>query len=250
MSRSKGLCRQEAADHGDSHGRRARRVCPPCRNPAGNHRGLGAAAVAEAAHIHTRSGRIVAARRRRAKPWALSRGNLRSGCISCIFFCSVPAAANMPWRGRSRPRRWSRNSGARRAMPASPAKPNAWRSTSSNHAAVIEFCKRHAVDLVVVGPETPLAAGIVDDLAAAGIKAFGPSKLAARLEGSKGFTKALCTEFGIPTGAYGRFSDAAAALAYVRASRRADRGQGRRAGGGQGRGGRSRPCAKPRTPST
>ena len=69
---------------------------------------------------------------------------------------------------------------------------------------------------MVVGPETPLAAGIVDDLADAGIKAFGPSKLAARLEGSKGFTKALCTEFGIPTGAYGRFGNAEHALAYVR----------------------------------
>jgi phosphoribosylamine---glycine ligase len=87
----------------------------------------------------------------------------------------------------------------------------------SDHAAVIEFCKRKAVDLVVVGPETPLAAGIVDDLTTHGIKAFGPSKLAARLEGSKGFTKALCTEFGIPTGAYGRFNNADAALAYARA---------------------------------
>ena len=86
----------------------------------------------------------------------------------------------------------------------------------ANHAAVIEFCKRNAVDLVVVGPETPLAAGIVDDLAQAGIKAFGPGKQAAQLEGSKGFTKALCTEFGIPTGAYGRFTTADDALAYVR----------------------------------
>ena len=87
----------------------------------------------------------------------------------------------------------------------------------SDHAAVIAFCQRNAVDLVVVGPETPLAAGIVDDLTAHGIKAFGPSKLAARLEGSKGFTKALCSEFGIPTGAYGRFNNADAALAYVHA---------------------------------
>jgi phosphoribosylamine--glycine ligase len=87
----------------------------------------------------------------------------------------------------------------------------------SDHAAVIAFCQRNAVDLVVVGPETPLAAGIVDDLTANGIKAFGPSKLAARLEGSKGFTKALCSEFGIPTGAYGRFNNADAALAYVHA---------------------------------
>jgi phosphoribosylamine---glycine ligase len=87
----------------------------------------------------------------------------------------------------------------------------------ADHAAVIDFCKRSAVDLVVVGPETPLAAGIVDDLASAGIKAFGSSKQAAQLEASKGFTKALCSEFGIPTGAYGRFTNADEALAYVRA---------------------------------
>ena len=87
----------------------------------------------------------------------------------------------------------------------------------ADHAAVIDFCRRNAVDLVVVGPETPLAAGIVDDLTGAGIKAFGPGKQAAQLEGSKGFTKELCTEFGIPTGAYGRFANAAEAVAYVRA---------------------------------
>jgi phosphoribosylamine---glycine ligase len=87
----------------------------------------------------------------------------------------------------------------------------------ADHAAVIGFCRRNAVDLVVVGPETPLAAGIVDDLTAAGIKAFGPSKLAAQLEGSKGFTKDLCSEFDIPTGAYRRFGNANDALAYVRA---------------------------------
>jgi phosphoribosylamine--glycine ligase len=86
----------------------------------------------------------------------------------------------------------------------------------ADHGAVIEFCKRERIDLVVVGPETPLAAGIVDDLAGAGIKAFGPTRQASQLEGSKGFTKALCTEFGIPTGAYGRFSNADEALAYVR----------------------------------
>ncbi|OCK62206.1 phosphoribosylamine--glycine ligase [Bradyrhizobium sp. LMTR 3] len=87
----------------------------------------------------------------------------------------------------------------------------------ANHGAVIDFCKTNAVDLVVVGPETPLAAGIVDDLAKAGIKAFGPSKQAAQLEGSKGFTKDLCREFDIPTGAYNRFTTADDALAYVRA---------------------------------
>jgi phosphoribosylamine---glycine ligase len=72
------------------------------------------------------------------------------------------------------------------------------------------------VDFVVVGPETPLVAGIVDDLASAGIKAFGPGKQAAQLEGSKGFTKELCSEFNIPTGAYRQFSNANDALAYVR----------------------------------
>ena len=88
---------------------------------------------------------------------------------------------------------------------------------AANHPAVIAFCKSNAVDLVVVGPETPLVAGIVDDLAVAGIKAFGPNRLAAQLEGSKGFTKDLCSEFNIPTGAYRRFDNADDALAYVRA---------------------------------
>jgi phosphoribosylamine---glycine ligase len=87
----------------------------------------------------------------------------------------------------------------------------------ANHRAVIDFCRANAVELVVVGPETPLAAGIVDDLASAGIKAFGPSKQAARLEGSKGFTKDLCAEFDIPTGAYRRFDNQSDALSYVRA---------------------------------
>ena len=87
----------------------------------------------------------------------------------------------------------------------------------ADHPAVIDFCRRNAVDLVVVGPETPLAAGIVDDLSAVGLKAFGPSKQAAQLEGSKGFTKDLCSEFDIPTGAYRRFGNADEALAYVRA---------------------------------
>src|SRR5580698_7009957 len=86
----------------------------------------------------------------------------------------------------------------------------------TGHAAVIAFCHANRIDLVVVGPEAPLCAGIVDDLAVAGIKAFGPGKVAAQLEGSKGFTKALCTEFNIPTGAYGRFSNASDALVYVR----------------------------------
>ncbi|WP_430513206.1 phosphoribosylamine--glycine ligase [Pannonibacter phragmitetus] len=86
----------------------------------------------------------------------------------------------------------------------------------ADHAAVIAFCQEKAIDFVVVGPEGPLVEGIVDDLAAAGIKAFGPSKAAAQLEGSKGFTKDLCAEANIPTAAYGRFADKDKALAYLR----------------------------------
>jgi phosphoribosylamine--glycine ligase len=86
---------------------------------------------------------------------------------------------------------------------------------AADHAAVIRFCRERRIGLVVIGPEAPLVAGLADDLAVAGIKAFGPTKAAAQLEGSKGFTKDLCTEFGIPTAAYGRFRDKASALAYL-----------------------------------
>jgi phosphoribosylamine--glycine ligase len=87
----------------------------------------------------------------------------------------------------------------------------------TDHAAVIALCKKLAVDFVVVGPDNPLVAGIVDDIEAAGFRTFGPNKTAARLEGSKGFTKDLCRKYGIPTAAYERFTAAAAAKAYVRA---------------------------------
>jgi phosphoribosylamine--glycine ligase len=86
----------------------------------------------------------------------------------------------------------------------------------ADHAAVIAFCKANAIDLVVVGPEAPLVAGLVDDLEAAGVKAFGPTKAAAQLEGSKGFTKDLCRANGIPTAAYERFTAAGPAKDYVR----------------------------------
>ena len=87
----------------------------------------------------------------------------------------------------------------------------------TDHAAVAGFCRDRRIDLVVVGPEAPLCAGIVDDLESAGVKAFGPSRAAARLEGSKGFTKDLCRANQIPTAAYERFADAKAAKAYIRA---------------------------------
>jgi len=84
-----------------------------------------------------------------------------------------------------------------------------------NHDAVARFCKEKQIGLVVIGPEAPLVAGLTDDLEAQGIKVFGPSKAAARLEGSKGFTKDLCARADILTAAYARFSDARAAKAYV-----------------------------------
>ncbi|WP_340160180.1 phosphoribosylamine--glycine ligase [uncultured Hoeflea sp.] len=87
----------------------------------------------------------------------------------------------------------------------------------SDHDAVISFCKDGAIDLVVVGPEAPLVAGLADALKAAGIAVFGPSAAAAQLEGSKGFTKDLCARENIPTGAYERFNNAPKAKAYARA---------------------------------
>jgi len=87
----------------------------------------------------------------------------------------------------------------------------------ADHDAVICFCKEKDIALVVIGPEVPLVAGLADDLEARGIKVFGPSRAAAELEGSKGFTKDLCAEYGIPTASYRRFADAAAAKAYLAA---------------------------------
>src|SRR5258708_19738578 len=87
---------------------------------------------------------------------------------------------------------------------------------NGDHQAVVAFCKARAIDFVIVGPEIPLVAGIVDDLEAAGIKAFGPSRAAARLEGSKGFTKDLCRANNIPTPPYGRFTPPPPPNAYAR----------------------------------
>jgi phosphoribosylamine--glycine ligase len=86
---------------------------------------------------------------------------------------------------------------------------------ASDHAAVLSFCRGKAIDLVVIGPEAPLVAGLADTLRATGVRVFGPSAAAARLEGSKGFTKDLCARYGIPTAAYGRFGNAEDARAYV-----------------------------------
>jgi phosphoribosylamine--glycine ligase len=82
--------------------------------------------------------------------------------------------------------------------------------------ALVAFAQREKVDLVVPGPEAPLVAGIADAMEAAGIPSCGPSAAAARLEGSKSFTKEVCDAAGIPTAAWERFDDAAAAREFVR----------------------------------
>ncbi len=85
-----------------------------------------------------------------------------------------------------------------------------------NHQAVIEFARTNAIGFVIIGPEAPLVNGLADALKDSGIKAFGPSAKAAQLEGSKGFTKDLCSAHNIPTAAYGRFTEAGAAKTFLR----------------------------------
>jgi phosphoribosylamine---glycine ligase len=85
----------------------------------------------------------------------------------------------------------------------------------TKHGDVIGFCQKYYINFVVVGPEAPLVAGLVDDLNAVGIKVFGPRKYPAQLEGSKGFTKDICRAYDIPTADYERFDDEASALAYL-----------------------------------
>ncbi|KAG0555806.1 hypothetical protein KC19_11G004600 [Ceratodon purpureus] len=85
----------------------------------------------------------------------------------------------------------------------------------SDSAAVIAFCRTRGVGLVVVGPEAPLVAGLVDDLADVGIPAFGPSAAAAALEGSKDFMKRLCDKYGIPTAKYQSFTEPEEAKKYI-----------------------------------
>ncbi|KAE9446817.1 hypothetical protein C3L33_21272, partial [Rhododendron williamsianum] len=84
-------------------------------------------------------------------------------------------------------------------------------------SAVISFCQKWGVGLVVVGPEAPLVAGLANDLVKAGIPTFGPSSEAAALEGSKTFMKNLCDKYGIPTAKYQTFTDPSAAKKYIKA---------------------------------
>ncbi|MBA4324400.1 MAG: phosphoribosylamine--glycine ligase [Rhodobacter sp.] len=83
--------------------------------------------------------------------------------------------------------------------------------------AVVNFCDENAIDFVIVGPEAPLAAGVADACRAAGLLTFGPSAAAAKLEASKAFTKEICDACAAPTAAWARFTDAAAARAYIAA---------------------------------
>lgn len=83
-------------------------------------------------------------------------------------------------------------------------------------SGLAKFAVNKSIDLVIVGPEVPLVLGLVDELDSRGIRAFGPTKAAARLEGSKAFMKDLCKKYDIPTAAYGRFTDTDKALAFIR----------------------------------
>lgn len=85
-----------------------------------------------------------------------------------------------------------------------------------DHPRILAFCRENSINLVVVGPEAPLVAGLTDVLTGVGISVFGPSAAAAQLEGSKGFTKDLCAKYNIPTADYQRFNNAPKAKNYVR----------------------------------
>jgi phosphoribosylamine--glycine ligase len=84
-----------------------------------------------------------------------------------------------------------------------------------DHRAVLDFCTRHSIELVVIGPEAPLVDGLADNLRTMGFCVFGPNKIPAQLEGSKGFTKELCARVGIPTARFARASDRLAAEAAL-----------------------------------
>ncbi len=86
---------------------------------------------------------------------------------------------------------------------------------AADHAATIAFCEARRIGLIVIGPEAPLVDGLADSLRGAGFAVFGPSRAAAQLEGSKGFTKDLCARAGIPTGGYDRVTSEAEGMAAI-----------------------------------
>lgn len=84
-----------------------------------------------------------------------------------------------------------------------------------NFDGILAFCAERDIGFVIIGPEAPLVGGLAEKLEAAGIAAFGPSTVAAKLEGSKGFMKDLCTATGVPTAAYGRFTSFGTAERFI-----------------------------------
>lgn len=102
------------------------------------------------------------------------------------------------------------------AIPGNPGMAESPDISIEDNAAIVDFAKGAKIDLVVVGPEVPLMNGLVDDLTAAGIRAFGPTAAAAQIEGSKSFAKNLMKKYGIPTARYEVFTAAEPARAYIR----------------------------------
>ena len=102
------------------------------------------------------------------------------------------------------------------AIPGNPGMGASAAIALEDHAAILRFVKEHEIGLVVVGPEVPLMNGLVDELEAAGIRAFGPRANAAEIEGSKSFAKDLMKKYGIPTARYEVFTAAEPARAYIR----------------------------------
>ena len=102
------------------------------------------------------------------------------------------------------------------AIPGNPGMGTSAAIALDDHAAILRFVKEHEIGLVVVGPEVPLMNGLVDELEAAGIRAFGPRATAAEIEGSKSFAKDLMKKYGIPTARYEVFTAAEPARAYIR----------------------------------
>lgn len=98
--------------------------------------------------------------------------------------------------------------------------PNRWAISVDDAKAIADRAAQERIDLVVVGPEAPLVAGLADELARRGIPTFGPTKDAARLEGSKAFMKRFCERHGIPTAPFGVFDDPEQAESYIRARKR------------------------------
>ena len=102
------------------------------------------------------------------------------------------------------------------AIPGNPGMGASAAIALDDHAAILRFAKEHEIGLVVVGPEVPLMNGLVDEIEAAGIRAFGPRANAAEIEGSKSFAKDLMKKYGIPTARYEVFTAAEPARAYIR----------------------------------